>query len=124
MSITRAVNPPRAAFVDYPLGHTAGKPADRDDQFSILQAALQAFTRIDQPGSLIDLGFRWAEDDNWKDAVMRPDRHRNHEDDRAERQSTPQYQHVEDEARVADGCPGCVFLQAEKPAGPAFRSDA
>ena len=26
LSITKAANPPRAAYLDFPLGHTAGKP--------------------------------------------------------------------------------------------------
>ena len=35
-SITASVNPPRAAFVDYPLGHTTGQPHDRADQLRIV----------------------------------------------------------------------------------------
>jgi NAD(P)-dependent dehydrogenase (short-subunit alcohol dehydrogenase family) len=30
-SITASVNPPRAAFVDLPLGNTAGRPNDPED---------------------------------------------------------------------------------------------
>ena len=41
--ITRAVNPPRAAFLDFPLGHTTGKPHEPDLQRRILVQALSSF---------------------------------------------------------------------------------
>ena len=43
LDILEAVNPPRAAFLDYLLGHTAGKPFDRDLQRAIAVSALDAF---------------------------------------------------------------------------------
>jgi len=43
LDITRAVNPPRAAFLDFPLGHTAGKPGDPELQRAILADALSSF---------------------------------------------------------------------------------
>ena len=44
LSITASVNPPRAVFVDYPLGHTAGKPDDVESQDAIVRAALDQLT--------------------------------------------------------------------------------
>ena len=35
IDIFQAGRPPRATFVDYPLGHSSGKPFDTADQLSI-----------------------------------------------------------------------------------------
>lgn len=128
LSITRSVNPPRAAFLDFPLGHTTGKAHDRALQRSILKDALAAFHAIDTPGDIVHLDYAWSTDDAWKDAVMRPRAGSgagagraseastaSAEDDRAPRHDTPQYQSDEDrrlaeQALARDGCPSCVFL--------------
>ena len=114
LSITQSVKAPRAVYIDYPLGHTAGKPHNPDDQKFIMRRALSAITDITEPGSIIDLGRRWSDNDEWKDAVMRPSNNRSKKkdsDDRIERFSTPQYQTSED-AKVADAhCPTCVFTE-------------
>lgn len=99
------MNQPRAVFVDFPLGHTAGKPNDPALQDRIVEAALAAFETIETPGTILESPFRWSEDDDWKDSVMRPrqggegDGHR---DDRSERSPEPQYQTPEDR-RLAEG---------------------
>lgn len=121
LSITRSVNPPRAAFVDFPLGHTAGKPHEPALQRDLLRAALRGFETLDAPGGVITLPYAWAEDDAWKDFVMRPDpvandRGAGHADDRTERRDTPQYQTEADreraEAALAEGdCGTCFFLE-------------
>ncbi len=129
LSITRAANPPRAAFLDYPLGHTTGKPHDPELQRAILVDALRAFETLAEPGSVEMLPYRWSEDDaddaddSWKDRVMRPDPEAGggHDDDRTERTAVPQYQTERDrelaEAALASGgCPTCVFLEGEDPA--------
>jgi len=105
LSITRAVNPSRAVYLDYPLGHTAGKPHEPDLQNSIIEAALNAFESMEVPGSVEELPLRWAENDDWKDSVMRPrsgsesSEESGHADDRRERSPEPQYQRESD--RVA-----------------------
>ncbi len=121
LSITRAANPPRAAYVDYPLGRTAGKPEQPEQQKALLRAALGAFSRLREPGSVLMLPEIWTEDDAWKDEVMRPGKNRAGEpsedtgDNRLERLSDPQYQCERDQvlaeqALEAEGCPTCVFL--------------
>ena len=114
-SITAAVRPPRAVYLDLPLGHTAGKPHDEALQRRILRETLDALITIDTPGTIRWLPYRWAEDDSWKDGVMRPGAGGASEDNRIERHPDPQYQCEED--RIAaeaaferDGCPSCVFL--------------
>jgi hypothetical protein len=106
-SITRAVNPPRAAFLDFPLGHTAGKAHDAALQDAVISSALQAFEKIESPGTIVRLPFQWSQNDDWKDSVMRPRGDGDeaaHEDDRSERSATPQYQTEEDRllAEAAD----------------------
>ena len=118
LSITQAVNPPRAAFVDYPLGHTAGKPHRPELQRQLLLDALAAFETLTSPGGVVTLPYRWEDDDSWKDRVMRPDpgsARSGHADDRTARHDAPQYQTEEDqrraEAALAEGgCETCVFL--------------
>ena len=114
-SITAAVNPPRAVYLDFPLGHTAGKPHDVPLQRRVLRDTLDALVAIDTPGTIRRLPYRWAEDDAWKDSVRRPGSGGSMEDDRIERHPDPQYQCEAD--RIAaeaaferEGCPSCVFL--------------
>ena len=101
LSITQSVNPPRAVFLDFPLGHTAGKALDEGLQDAIFEAALAAFETMETPGSVQTLPFDWADDDAWKDSVMRPQVAGSggdggdggeHRDDRSERSAEPQYQ--------------------------------
>ena len=115
-SITAAVRPPRAVYLDFPLGHTAGKPHDPSLQRRVLRDTLDALVAIDTPGTVRWLPYRWAEDDAWKDSVRRPGSGGSSEDDRTRRHPDPQYQCEEDriEAEAAferEGCPSCVFLE-------------
>lgn len=100
LSITASVNPPRAVFVDYPLGHTAGKRGDTAGQRQIMLDALAALEQIRTPGDIRRLPYRWADSDDWKEAVMqpRPGSSDSHRDDRVARHAEPQYQYPEDEA--------------------------
>jgi hypothetical protein len=122
-SITQAVCPPRAVFLDFPLGHTAGRVGDEVGNRAILTETLAAFEAIGHPGEIRDLPFAWADDDAWKERVMRPGPDHatgasgeatDVEDDRGERVDVPQYQREDDRiaaeiALAEDGCPGCVF---------------
>lgn len=113
LSITKSVNPPRAIYVDYPLGHTAGKPNDKKDQEYIMKKALAAIQEISKPGEIIDLGLAWSQTDDWKDTVMRPysKKNKSKSDDRIKRYDTPQYQ-IKADAELADPyCPTCVFFE-------------
>jgi hypothetical protein len=98
LDITRAVNPPRAAFLDYPLGHTTGKPHQPELQREILVQALASFTSMTIPGSVKILPFRWGDED-WKRTAMMDG------DTRTPRHDTPQYQNEEDRLRAATNNP-------------------
>jgi D-proline reductase (dithiol) PrdB len=122
-SITAAVNPPRAVYLDYPLGHTAGKPNAPEEQLAILRHALDAFTKIKRPGEIIDLPFEWRADDAWKDKVMQPQtrssepskaRGKAQRDDRVARHATPQYQSEQDERAADPDCPTCIFFDVKR----------
>ena len=71
--ITEAVKPPRAVFVNFPLGHQTGKPFERELQMSIIKDAFAALKSIKEPGTIIDLPYKWKEgDDSWEDEVLQP----------------------------------------------------
>ena len=114
LSITRAVNPPRGVFLDFPLGHTAGKAHDKALQRKIMIDTLSALDSIQAPGTIRSLTYRWADTEDWKDGVMRPDGSGSHNDNRTSRDETPQYQLDADREAVLaeDSCPGCHFLTA------------
>ena len=114
-SITAAVNPPRAVYLDYPLGHTAGKPDDKPVQRRIMIDTLSALDSIQVPGTIRELAYEWSDDDTWKDLAMRPKPGGGHSDNRIGRLPEPQYQLPADEVEARrsleqDGCPSCVWL--------------
>ena len=94
--ITTAVNPPRAAFVDWPLGHTSGRAQQPLLNAALMRATLAAFETATAPGTIVDLDVPWADDDDWKERVMRPrpsnDSSEQAIDERVARSPTPQYQ--------------------------------
>jgi hypothetical protein len=96
LDILESGAPPRAVFVDYPLGHSAGKPFDRDDQYRIVRAALEALATIRSPGTIVRLYARWA-DDGWRAAAAAT----RGTDTRMPRDTSPQYQ-TEDDRRLAE----------------------
>lgn len=106
LSITRSVDPPRAVFLDYPLGHTAGKPKDPELQREIVAAALAAVDELERPGAVKMLPYHWSRDDDWKRDTMLG------ADTRSHRSSSPEYQCEADRALAAAAghCPTCVFL--------------
>lgn len=67
--ITALVKPPRAVFLDFPLGHQTGKPFDRELQMSIVKDAFQALKTIKEPGTIVDLPYQWGEPFDWKPMV-------------------------------------------------------
>ena len=116
LSITKAVNPPRAVYLDFPLGHTAGKAEDKAGQRKIMIDTLSALDTIGVPGTIRELAYAWATTDDWKASVMRPDSSGRHADARTDRNDEPQYQLNSDrqaaEAVLASGgCSTCYLLQ-------------
>jgi len=68
LDITRAVKPPRAVFVNFPLGHQTGKPNDRELQRRIVRDAMAAFETISRPGQIVELPYVWDPNDrSWEE---------------------------------------------------------
>ena len=66
--ILEAAQPPRAVFTDYPLGHSVGRPFDKDNQRAIIRAGLDALASITEPGTIVDLAYQCEADRQWKTA--------------------------------------------------------
>ena len=119
LSITRAANPPRAAYLDFPLGHTSGKPHQSRLNHDIVRDALAVFETATVPGQVVTLAYEWAADDGWKDGVMRPRSSGDgHDDARVERVAQPQYQTEADRTLAQltltqGGCASCIWLDDE-----------
>ena len=117
LSITRAVAAPRAVFVDFPLGRTAGRAFDAAMQRDIVLQALAQLRDAATPGEMAVLDYAWAADDDWKDSVMRPGSSGG--DSRIERYASPQYQCTADAAAADPNCPTCVWLDRSAAPTPA-----
>ena len=90
--ITASANPPRASFLDYPLGHTAGRPGELPEQIEIASAALRLIETATEPGNIVPLPHKWPAD--WKAKA------RELSDKRTERFDTPQYERAADKLPV------------------------
>jgi hypothetical protein len=57
--IMRKVSPPRAAFVDHPVGRTFGPPHERSRHQAVLSRALAELPKFTFTGEIRDLGCQW-----------------------------------------------------------------
>jgi len=90
--ITASANPPRASFLNYPLGHTAGRPHELGEQTKIAAAALALIETATEPGQINALPYVWPSE--WRAKA------RELSDTRTERFDTPQYERPADQAAV------------------------
>ena len=60
--IMSKVTPPRAVFVDHPVGRTFGPPRDRDRNEAILARALQELPKFTRANEIRDPLFQWSVD--------------------------------------------------------------
>jgi hypothetical protein len=68
LDITQAVKPPRAVFVNFPLGHQTGPPDQPELQRQILMDAMRAFESIKSPATIVELPYVWDKKDRtWED---------------------------------------------------------
>lgn len=81
--ITERVRPPRACFVNYPMGNEIGRPGDVETQRGIVRAAFDSIALMREPGTIIDLPFelvaesplggpwqQWVYTDDFRRALM------------------------------------------------------
>ena len=97
LDVIEAGKPPRVAFLDYPLGHSAGRPFEPENQRRVLRDALEAFEAIREPASVVRLPYRWSDAGDWKPQDGNPRRG----DVRAPRGTEPVYQ-TEADRRAAE----------------------
>ncbi len=68
LDITQSVKPPRAVFVNFPLGHQTGPPGQPELQRRIVTDAMRAFAAIGSPGTIVELPYVWDPNDrSWED---------------------------------------------------------
>lgn len=60
--ITELVKPSRALFVEHPFGFTFGNIGDTELQRRILLDCLRAAEEVRTPGTILDLPYRWTND--------------------------------------------------------------
>ena len=77
--IMNKVTPPRAVFVDHPVGRTFGPPHNRLRNEEVLARVLEELPKFTRAGEIRDPGFQWLADGSraWEDelrAEMRQDR--------------------------------------------------
>ncbi len=117
LSITRSANVPRAAFLDYPLGRTAGPPNQTEVQLDIMRRSLALFNTFQTPGLVETLPHVWSatEGDAWKEKLSLPKKDSGEapaDDERTEREDQPQYQNPEDKILAEQGrCGNCIWLE-------------
>lgn len=57
--IAEQVRPPRAVHLKWPFGHPLGEPGNRAQQLSVIHYALTALYTAEEPGTILDPGWRW-----------------------------------------------------------------
>jgi D-proline reductase (dithiol) PrdB len=53
------VKPPRTIFLKWPFGHPLGEPFHVAQHRAVLQKAFEALYSIAEPGTIVDIPFRW-----------------------------------------------------------------
>ena len=61
LDIMKLNRPPRAAFLNFPLGNPFGKPFDRAGQAEILRSVLTVLESAREPETSVQLPITWGE---------------------------------------------------------------
>ena len=88
LDILEAGRAPRVQFLNYPLGFSAGRFRDPQNQYDVVRSALSGFDQMGQPG-LEHLDYRW--DEGW-DMIRAREQSQQDADSRSQRDLTPRYQ--------------------------------
>lgn len=57
--VTKGMRVPRATYLRFPVGNPFGEAGNADQQQLVLGAVLDAFEEMDEPGTIVELPFRW-----------------------------------------------------------------
>lgn len=68
--ITERVRPPRAGWLNYPLGYSLGRPNEPEEQRAICLEVLRLATSATIPGEITALDHTWP-DPHWADKIVR-----------------------------------------------------
>ena len=70
--IMSKVTPPRAVFVDHPVGRTFGPPHDRARNEAVLARALEELPKFTRANEIRDPDIRWSLDGSraWEDELL------------------------------------------------------
>lgn len=73
LDIMTQVPPPRAVFVDHPVGRTFGRPGERQRNEEVLLKAVAELPNFSEPGQIRDLHCQWDADGGraWEDELRR-----------------------------------------------------
>ncbi len=98
LDILKAGDPPRARFLNYPLGFEAGQPFNEDNQLAVLAAAISGFDEMTGPG-IEPVDFSWEQ--GWQ-MISDRDKDSVGSDLRSGRDTSPRYQTQRDR-ELAEG---------------------
>ncbi|MEE8574434.1 MAG: hypothetical protein V3T30_03385 [Thermodesulfobacteriota bacterium] len=68
MKFTLEARPPRAVFLNWPMGHPLGEPGNTRQQKKILGVTFAALETIREPGTIIELPYRWRKPEDLEDS--------------------------------------------------------
>jgi len=57
--ITAHANVSRACYLRFPTGNPMGSPNEAGQQLTILTAVLEQLVKIQEPGTIVELPYRW-----------------------------------------------------------------
>ncbi|RMG74010.1 MAG: hypothetical protein D6710_02320 [Nitrospirae bacterium] len=60
--LTEAVRPPRALYLNWPLGHSLGRPFYREQQMTILMELLIALYTVKEPGEILSPTYDYKQE--------------------------------------------------------------
>lgn len=61
--ISEKVEAPRSLYLRFPYGVALGEPGNIDQQRTILRDMFDVLTSIEEPGTMIDLPYRWRREE-------------------------------------------------------------
>jgi len=92
LDILESGRPPRAQFLNFPLGFEAGPFQDKQTQLEVVRQGLAGFESFTEPG-IKSLEFSWSQ--GWK-RINQREASATRSDTRSPRNREPQYQTEED----------------------------